>query len=208
MTEKKEFAFIYLHGFKSSPESNKATFIRKYCQDKKIEFLCPPLDIDPKVAISQVSTVIDNVTNVVMETIIIGSSLGGFYTAWAMQNHPGAEKCKAIILNPTTNPSKDLESEVEQIKSWQEKTLGKKYFKNTHLDYLKQLEKSVNPPIINSKKIFLVAAKGDEILDWNDMVSFFKDCEQYVIEGSDHGLSNFSLHWPMISKFIYSGKDI
>ena len=200
----KDFCFVYLHGFKSSPESTKAVFIKNYAETKGIDFYCPPLDISPEIAIQQVNTVISNISKLNIKPVLIGSSLGGFYATWAMQNHPNSSNCLGIMLNPSTNPSKHLKNEVENVKDWQEKTLGKTFFKQSHLTALEKLESEITTEFKNRGNILLVASKGDEVLDWREMVEFFQDCEHYLIEGSDHSISNFPVHWPFITKFIDS----
>ena len=45
--------------------------------------------------------------------------------------------------------------------------------------------------ISRPERYFLLAAQGDEVLDWRDMVAHFPGARQTVIEGSDHGISDF-----------------
>ena len=40
-------------------------------------------------------------------------------------------------------------------------------------------------------RYLLLAATGDEILDWREMTARYAGAHQHVIEGSDHGLSDF-----------------
>jgi len=201
---KKDLCFIYFHGFKSSPESTKAVFIKNFAEKEGINYYCPPLNISPEIAIEQVSAIISNISKTNLKPVLIGSSLGGFYATWAMQNHPYSDNCYGIMLNPSTNPSKDLENEVENVKGWEEKALDKIIFKQSYLNFMKKLESQITDKLKNQKNILLVAAKGDEVLDWKIMVEFFQGCEHYLIDGSDHSISNFPMHWPLILKFINS----
>jgi len=50
----------------------------------------------------------------------------------------------------------------------------------------------------------LVAAKGDELLDWKEMVARYPGAQQIIIEGSDHSISDFDQHWPAIRSFLLS----
>ena len=200
----KDFCFIYFHGFKSSPESTKAVFIKNFAETQGVDYYCPPLDISPEIAIEQVKTIISNISKTNLKPVLIGSSLGGFYATWAMQNHQNSNNCIGIMLNPSTNPSKDLQNEIENVKEWEEKTLGKIFFKQSHLKYLKKLESEIIGEIKYKENILLVAAKGDEVLDWKEMVNFFYGCEHYLIDGSNHSISNFPVHWSFITKFINS----
>jgi predicted esterase YcpF (UPF0227 family) len=48
------------------------------------------------------------------------------------------------------------------------------------------------PRISRPQRYFLVAATGDEVLDWRDMTRHYAGARQLVIQGSDHGLSGFA----------------
>jgi predicted esterase YcpF (UPF0227 family) len=47
-----------------------------------------------------------------------------------------------------------------------------------------------------------MAAKGDELLDWQEMVDFYPGANHLVLEGSDHGISEYSNYLPQVLKFI------
>ena len=47
-----------------------------------------------------------------------------------------------------------------------------------------------------------MAAKGDELLDWKEMVDFYSGAHQLVLEGGDHGISDYSKYLPQVLKFI------
>ena len=72
-------------------------------------------------------------------------------------------------------------------------------FKAEYIDELRalQVEKITDP-----NRYFLIAAKGDELLDWKEMVAFYKGAKQLVLEGSDHGIADYSDHLPKVIEFI------
>jgi predicted esterase YcpF (UPF0227 family) len=47
----------------------------------------------------------------------------------------------------------------------------------------------------------LIAATGDEVLDWREMVAFMPDAHHIIVPGSDHGLSNFETYMPRVLAF-------
>ena len=199
----KRNTLIYLHGFRSSPESRKATFLRQYCFGSQTGFLCPPLDMSPKRAIEQSLTVIKNMErDKESQIILIGSSLGGFYVTWLMQNLDTSHNYLAIVINPAINPFRDLKSEITSAKQWQLEAQNIKPFTTDHHHELEKLEKQVGTKIKFPDNILLVAAKGDELLSWEDMSEFYKGCQQYIVDGSDHGMSDFEKHWSNIKTFI------
>jgi predicted esterase YcpF (UPF0227 family) len=59
-------------------------------------------------------------------------------------------------------------------------------------EYIDELTALEVARITRPERYFLVAATGDEVLDWRDMVAHYPGARQRVIEGSDHGLSDFA----------------
>ena len=55
------------------------------------------------------------------------------------------------------------------------------------------------------ERYFLVAAKGDELLDWRDMVAHYAGARHKVLEGSDHGLSDFADYLDEVLEFAGVG---
>ena len=199
----KEKVIIYLHGFRSSPESKKATFLKQFCSTNNIDFLCPPLDMSPEKAVAQSITIVKNIMGLQYQQIIlVGSSLGGFYVTYIMQELEGAEQLLSILINPSVKPFRDLETAINSEKKWQLEALNIKPFtRNYHLE-IQKLEETVGTKLRFPDNMLLVAAKGDELLSWEEMSSFYKGCQQYIVDGSDHSMKDFPKHWKSIKSFI------
>ncbi|MGB0847561.1 MAG: YqiA/YcfP family alpha/beta fold hydrolase, partial [Thiolinea sp.] len=54
--------FLYLHGFRSSPQSTKAQQFRQWLAERgrEAEWVCPALPYDPQQAIEQLSAIIND----------------------------------------------------------------------------------------------------------------------------------------------------
>ena len=50
-------------------------------------------------------------------------------------------------------------------------------------------------------RTWLVAAPGDELVDWREMVAFCAGADCRLIQGSDHGLSDFADHLDAVLAF-------
>jgi hypothetical protein len=61
-------------------------------------------------------------------------------------------------------------------------------FKREYIDELRALKVE---RITRPERYFLLAATGDEVLDYRDMVAHYAGARQHVIEGSDHAISEF-----------------
>jgi predicted esterase YcpF (UPF0227 family) len=67
-----------------------------------------------------------------------------------------------------------------------------------HLDELRAIEVAA---ITRPERYLLVAATGDELLDWREMVAAYPGARHRVIEGGDHGLSDFAAHLDEVLAF-------
>ena len=176
----KKKVIIYLHGFRSSPESIKATFLRQFCSTQHIDFV-PSFDVSPKKAIAQAITIVKNMMDDHnLQIILIGSSLGGFYATYVMQNCEGSQQLLSILINPSTRPFRDLESAISSEKKWELEALNIKPFTRDHHLEIQKLEETVGTTLRFPDNILLVAAKGDELLSWEEMSLFYKGCQQYM----------------------------
>jgi hypothetical protein len=114
---------------------------------------------------------------------IVGSSLGGFYATWLAEQYD----CRCVLLNPAITPWQDLHRYIGVQPLWYSE--GSVIVEAHHIEEL--LYFSV-PSISNPQRYFLLAATGDEIIDYRTMLQHYPDVRVKLIQGGDHGLSNFS----------------
>lgn len=174
---------LYLHGFRSSPQSYKARLMGERMQalGKADQYLCPQLPASPAEAIELALSLARQCD--VADLTVVGSSLGGFYATW-LAEHLG---CRAVLLNPAVKPPQDLSSYVGVTTQFHSEEPFA--FKAHYIDELRAL---VCAHVTRPERYFLVAATGDEVLDWRDMVAFYAGVRQRIIAGSDHGISDFA----------------
>jgi predicted esterase YcpF (UPF0227 family) len=191
---------LYLHGFRSSPQSFKARLLseRMHAMDLSDQYCCPQLPASPKAAIELALTLIQDVP--VADLTLIGSSLGGFYANWL------AEKigCRACLLNPAVQPPRDLEKYVGVTTAYHSNEVFE--FKSEYIDELKAL---IVDKITMPERYYLIAATGDEVLDWREMSEHYVGARQCVIQGSDHGITEFEQYVDEVLQFCgVPAKDV
>jgi len=173
---------LYLHGFRSSPRSFKARVVQKALEQagRANELICPQLPASPKEAMALALLLAER--HAPDNLSIVGSSLGGFYATWL------AERLgvRAVLLNPSVNPLKNLEHHVGVTTAWHSDEPFE--FRREYIDELAALRVE---RITRPERYFLVAATGDEVLDYRDMVAHYAGAKQHVIQGSDHAISEF-----------------
>ncbi|SEA99608.1 YqiA/YcfP family alpha/beta fold hydrolase [Variovorax sp. YR216] len=174
---------LYLHGFRSSPQSTKARLMAQHVarQHPGTTWWCPQLPPSPKAAIDLVMSGIAGWPRESMG--VVGSSLGGFYATCV------AEKtgCRAVLLNPAVHPARDLANHIGEQVAWHDPS-EHFYFRPEYIDELRALDVG---PLTHPERVFAVIAKGDEVLDWREMSGRYPGSRQKVIEGEDHALSDF-----------------
>ena len=183
---------LYLHGFRSSPQSFKARLLRDFfaSREQSAAFHCPQLPVSPAAAMSMARELCQSVP--AESLALIGSSLGGFY-ATALAEEFG---CRAVLLNPAITPASDLRTHIGMQRAWH----SDEQFE-FRAEYVDELEPIARTSISRPERYFLIAATGDEVLDWRQMVSHYPGARHKVIEGSDHGLSDFAQYMEEVVQF-------
>jgi predicted esterase YcpF (UPF0227 family) len=173
---------LYLHGFRSSPQSFKARVMRARLAElgRLDEWQCPALPVSPREAIALAESVgmraaDGNVT-------LVGSSLGGYYATWLAEKHGW----RAALLNPAVVPQDDLSHYLGEQPLWHGE--GSVVVLESHLDELRDL--SV-PAITRPERYYLIAATGDEVLDYRTMLDHYPGVRTTLIQGGDHAISDF-----------------
>ena len=174
---------LYLHGFRSSPRSFKARVMqeRMTAAGRAGDLICPQLPASPKAAMELALLLAER--HAPHNLSIVGSSLGGFYATWL------AERLgvRAVLLNPSVDPLKNLEKHVGVTTNWHSDEPFE--FRPEYIDELADLKVA---RITHPERYFLIAATGDEVLDYRDMVAHYAGARQQVIDGSDHAISEFA----------------
>lgn len=174
--------------------------LRQHLRQRGIErlFACPQLPASPRAA-AQVAleTAYSALPN---ELALIGSSLGGYYATWL------AEKlgCRAVLLNPAIDPARDLKHHTgRQPVYFSDDEID---FRPEYIDELRELD----VPVTNPDRYMLIAATGDNVIDYRTMLVKYRGVHQRVIAGSDHELSDFARYIDEVLSFcrIHPFKEI
>lgn len=185
---------LYLHGFRSSPQSAKARRMAAWVQANRpdLHWWCPQLPPSPREAMAMIDDVLRGWPAPAMA--VIGSSLGGFY-ATAVAERYG---CPAVLLNPAIDPARDLAKYIGEQTAFHDPT-ERFFFRAEFVDELRSLRPAA---ITDPQRYFAVIAKGDEVLDWREMSARYAGCRIKLLEGGDHALSDFDEHLPDILHFL------
>lgn len=202
---------LYLHGFRSSPASFKARLLEQAMARRGLpqDWHCPQLPASPAQAMAlcrqwveatfaaagagaDVDT--DAMRQAVRDgLVVIGSSLGGYYATCLAEQW----QCRAVVLNPVVHAARDLATQVGKHTEYHGG--GPFEFLPEHVD---ELAAMAVPPPRDPSRYYLLAATGDEVLDWREMRQWYAGSHGHLIQGGDHGISNFADWLPDVMAFV------
>ncbi len=192
---------LYLHGFRSSPQSMKAQKVaaRVRAQHPAVLWWCPQLPPSPAEAITLLQQGTADWPRERMA--VVGSSLGGFYARW-LGLRIG---CRAALLNPAVHPARDLARYIGEQTSWHDPT-ERFFFQPAFVDQLRAMEAEIDAwataPATSAESLFAIVAQGDEVLDWREMVGFCAGGQTRLLPASDHAISDFDQHTDALFQFL------
>lgn len=185
---------LYLHGFRSSPRSAKAQLMARELARRhpEVQWWCPQLPPSPRAAMDMV---LRHVASWPLATMaVVGSSLGGFYATHVAETLG----CRAVLLNPAVDPARDLSRQIGDHAAWHDPA------EHFHFapEFVDELRALAHGPVHNPENYFAVIAKGDEVLDWREMAGRYPGARIKLLEGGDHGISDFERHLADVFGFL------
>ena len=192
---------LYLHGFRSSPQSMKAVKMAARVQRDHpgVTWWCPQLPPSPAEAMALVMRGTANWPR--KSLAVVGSSLGGFYARWfSLQTG-----CPAVLLNPAPFPARDLSAYIGEQTAWHDPQESF-FFQPGFVDELRaqqaDIERLAAQRPTRADDVFAIVSKGDEVLDWREMQAFCAGGTVRLLEGSDHAISDFDDHIEGLFSFL------
>jgi predicted esterase YcpF (UPF0227 family) len=184
---------LYLHGFHSSPNSQKAQIFKQLINENfdDISVLAPQLAVIPDDAVSQLNNIMKTYGDDVIG--IVGSSLGGFLATYLHNKF----KKPIVVVNPAVKPFELLHDYLgEQVQP----ITGEKYIlTERHMDQLKSLYPR---ELYQPERIWLLQQEKDEVLDYRQAMERYKNCKITFELGGCHGFDQFERFPIKIAEFF------
>jgi predicted esterase YcpF (UPF0227 family) len=172
---------VYLHGFRSSPASEKARCLAERVAARGLidQLWCEQLPVGPRQAIECIEAALAQSPTV---PTLVGSSLGGYYATYLAEKH----NLRAVLINPAVVAHLSLAEYVgPQTNLYTGETFD---FTREHITELSQLEV---PKLAKPERFWLLVESGDELLDYRQAVRRYAGARQTIIEGGDHSFQHF-----------------
>lgn len=184
---------VYLHGFLSSPQSEKAQLTLAYAKKN-----LPALNVyTPQLAgdVNKAIAIVDNLLKTLPQGRIgfIGSSMGGYLSSYCVEKYGG----KAVLINPAVEPFALLKNYIgNHINPY----TGEQF--SIHAGHLDKL-KSIYVDNLKDSSVYKVLLQThDETLDYTLAEKKYAGADLCIEHGGDHSFINYGDHLARIFAFL------
>lgn len=188
-------ACLYLHGFLSSPQSQKAQQLVSYFQQNLAndELVIPALPFEPAAAIQLAEQTLQQLQQQHDQVYLIGSSLGGFYATYLAEKY----RLPAALINPAVRP---FELFADYLGPNTHFYTGEVY--ELTMEHIDQLQALNIDPIQQPQNLLLLLQTGDETLDYRQAAQLYRACPSWTEGGGNHSFEDFISRMPMVLDFV------
>lgn len=191
----KRQTIVYLHGFNSSPSSEKAQITQQFVRNQKSDFnvMVPALPPEPSAAIALVRKLINELGDEFAG--LIGSSLGGYYSLFFCAEL----SCRAVLINPAITPYRLLS---DYIGINENMYTGERY--EVKAEHMEELQSFDRVKMVDPRLVYLVTQTSDEVLDASEASRALLGAKVWAEGGGDHSFIDYHRVLPSMMQFFAS----
>lgn len=190
---------LYLHGFNSSPQSDKGLATARYIAKHfpQLSFFQPQLPATPAAAMTLLIEIVEQALAKGESLHFIGSSLGGYFASYLAETYGG----RAVLINPAVTPYALFDD-----------FIGQQYNPYTDETYqiLPEHKQEValydTEVILNPERFLVLLQSGDEVLDYQQAVNKYHCCQLLIEAGGDHSFIGYEQQLDRICQFLFLNK--
>lgn len=185
---------LYLHGFLSSPQSQKALQTQAWLAQYRSQwqFVCPELSPHPFLARQTLEACVASYRH--QPVYLMGSSLGGFWATYLSERY----NLPAVLINPAVHPH-------TRFQEFAGRPLKHYHHDTTYVlesEDLQELKTCSASAITRPERYWLLVQTADETLDYRLAVELYQGCRQTVEPGGNHAFEGFEDWLPEFADFF------
>lgn len=189
-------ACLYLHGFNSSPASQKAQQLQAFYRARGAAELLhiPELSPFPATAMSQARQLVEEMSAHfgIDNLLVVGSSLGGYYARFLAEQYA----VRAVMINPAIRPYELLAAYLGENRNLY---TGATY--QLGPEHMQQLLDMRIQSLSRPQNCLLLLQTGDETLDYRQASAEYLTSPMLVSAGGNHSYEDFTQRIPLILEF-------
>ncbi len=175
---------LYLHGFRSGPESFKAQALKRHMAARGLadRLWCGQLPPQPSAAAVLIER---KIVSSPRPPTLIGSSLGGFYATVMTERHG----LRAAVVNPAVPKFLSPEPFIGTHRHLY--TNEPFEFGQRDIDQLAALDIDA---LTHPENFWLLVETGDEVLDYRHAKAFYAGARQTLLDGGSHAFTQWEAY--------------
>jgi predicted esterase YcpF (UPF0227 family) len=190
---------IYLHGFLSSPKSEKAqqtlAYVKRHLPALNLYIPQLPGNIDR--AVNTIETLLDSLPSAKLG--FIGSSMGGFLSTYMMEKYANKFDAKVVLINPAVAPYELL---ADYIGEHQNPYTQERFFISPQS--IVSLHKYRPKKLSQLHRYQVMLQTEDETLDYRLAKAYYAGANVLIEKGGDHSFQAYEQHLGQIFTFLRS----
>ncbi|MBY5993723.1 YqiA/YcfP family alpha/beta fold hydrolase [Ferrimonas balearica] len=193
---------LYLHGFNSAPSSTKATQVARYLarHHPNEPVAIPHLATAPNRARDQILPLAASALKTGEPLRLMGSSLGGYLASFLLESlvaEVGEGDLRAVLINPAVRPYELL---ADYIGEQENPYTGERY--RVEAEHMGQLQALDTPVLAQPERYLVLLQTGDEVLDYRQAETKYRQSELRIERGGDHSFQGFEQRLPEAMAFL------
>ena len=191
---------LYLHGFNSSPQSQKAQLIIQHMResDSLNLLICPQIPAVPEEARLFLEQLVEETLDK-HQLSFAGSSLGGYYATYLAEKYFGT----AVLINPSVKPYETLKAYLGENKFYFDDACWQ--FDESHIQQLRDMDVD---KITGAERYLVLLQTGDETLDYRQAALKYKNAQCIIEPGGDHSFTGFERYLEKIMQFSQISSEL
>lgn len=187
---------LYLHGFESSPGSQKIGQTRQFLEERSatIRLEAP----QQPASMAAIRSVLDHyVDQSEPPTAVIGSSLGGFWTHYVVSRlRQRGHAVRGVLINPAVRPL-----------AWMPPEAHQRVHPYTQEEYWlgpqdAEVLAAVQGELRDDVELLVLLQAADEVLDARMAQKRYSGQRMIIEQGGDHSFQNFPRYLPAVLEFL------
>ncbi len=192
-----KFMILHLHGFRSVGNNAKYTLLKWAFKNESVE--SPTLPCNPPETISLIEEIMERY---IEPTVVIGTSLGGFYAWYAA----AVFRVPAVLINPSLKPYETLNNMVGVHKRLETDDVFE--WKAEYQPYLKEIHDRIHNSTPPDHYLSFYLSNDDEMIDHSHLPNIFPDARKIeFFDNSGHVFKRFQEIIPDIKEILNELKE-
>ncbi|WP_444937107.1 YqiA/YcfP family alpha/beta fold hydrolase [Microbulbifer sp. JMSA004] len=193
---------IYLHGFLSSPQSFKCQLMRERLQAQypHVTFCAPQIPPYTEEAQKSLVALVEDLLRQSDRGPIglVGSSMGGFWCTYLGERF----RLPAVLINPAVRPARFIPAYVGKVLKPYSGEEEEFRLTQVDVDAMQRVQAELEKPL--QSRYWLLAQRGDEVLDYREAQDFYQGQRQTIEDGGDHSFQEFARYCDPITEFLFN----